>query len=162
MRKAVALLCVSFLIVFAGCAKKTATAESEGFSCQVQAKWKTETYALFLEVPGGGIYKATLTDGPFKGMVFTLDGASVQVQYLGMAYTLPDGFAGQNVVSAFKEVLQALKRSGEEQTLRADGTLTLETAFGPAEITLRPDGFPTKIRLPEQKAELSLSDFNYI
>lgn len=155
-------MCVCFLLLLTGCAKKTATVESEGFSCNVEAKWAGESYALFLEMPGGGISKVTLTEGKFKNMVFTLDGDAVRVAYLGMEYTLPDGFAGESVVSAFKEVFQTLKRGGEEQTVGTGDTLTLDTKLGPAELTVRPDGFPTKIVLPEQEAELLLSDFNYL
>lgn len=161
MRRAAAL-CICVLLLLTGCAKKTAKVENEGFSCNVQAKWEGEAYGLFLEMPGGGICKVTLTEGKFKNMAFTLDGEEVRVQYLGMEYTLPDGFAGQSIVAAFKEVFQALKRSGEEQTVDAGDSFTLDTGLGPAEITVRPDGFPTKIVLPERDAELSLSDFNYL
>lgn len=151
-----------FLLLFTGCSKKTARIESEGFSCNAVAKYDANTYHLFLEVMGGGILKAAVTKGDMKGMVLTLDGDDVSVQYLGMTYTLPDGFFGSNCILAVKEVLQALKRGGEEMDAGTENSVTLDTKLGRAKITLRPDGFPTKIVLPEQNAEITFSDFNYI
>ena len=161
MKRAVAL-CLCFLLFLTGCSQKTAKVENEGFSCNVVAKFGDDTYHLFLEVPGGGIIKAKITEGELKGMEFTLDGEDVSVQFLGMDYTLPDGFFGQNCVTAIKEVLQTLKRNGEEIAIGGEQTMSLDTELGKAKITIRPDGFPTKIILPDQDAEITLSDFNYI
>ncbi|MBQ7288884.1 MAG: hypothetical protein IJW78_04060 [Clostridia bacterium] len=161
MKRAVAF-CFCLLLLLTGCAQKTTAIESEGFSCRATVKWQGDTYALRMEAPGGGIFKATVAQGNFKGMCFTLDADKVQVSYLGMEYTLPEGFTGQNCVVAFKQVMQALKRNGESAALDNKGRITLQTDMGNAEVTVRPDGFPEKIVLPEQQAEIALSEFNYL
>lgn len=161
MKRAMAL-CLCFLLFLIGCSQKTAKVENEGFSCNVTAKFSDDTYHLFLEVPGGAIVKAKITEGELKGMEFTLDGEDVSVQFLGMNYTLPDGFFGETCITAINEVLKSLKRNGEEVAVNREQTITLDTELGKAKITIRPDGFPTKIIIPDQDAEIILSDFNYI
>ncbi len=161
MKKVIALCCC-FLLLLCGCRDKTANVESEGFSCNAVARFGDNTYRLFLQIPGGGIIKAEVTEGEMKGLTLTLDGEDVSVRFLGMEYKLPDGFFGENCLTAIKEVLETLKRDGQEVKVDSNRDITLDTDFGLAKITVRPDGFPTKIVLFDEDAEITFSDFNYI
>lgn len=161
MKKTVAL-CLLFLVFLTGCSAKKAEIEFEGFSCDVEARFGDDSYYLFLEVPGGEIIKARVTEGQMKGLTITLDGEEIKLEYLGMEYKLPDGFSEKNCVSVIKEVLRSIKRNGDGAPVNSNNTFTLDTDYGPAKITLRPDGFPTNILLIDEDAEIKLSNFSYI
>ena len=160
--KRTVLLCLLFLVFLTGCSAKKTEVECEGFSCNAEARFGDDTYRLFLEVPGGEIIKAKVTEGQMKGLTITLDGEEISLEYLGMNYKLPDGFSEKNCVAAIKEVLYSIKRNGNEASVNSNHIFTLDTDFGPAKITVRPDGFPTNILLIDEDAEIKLSNFSYI
>lgn len=162
MKKIAAMVCCLVLLL-CGChsAKTKIRVKSEGFTCNASATLKGATSKFKLSVFSGNIIEAKFTDGSLKGMTVTLDGDELSVNYLGLSFTPPSSLYDQNSVHAIKEVFDDIKRADVEVSSDG-GQFETDTSIGKATVTVRPDGFPTEIKVPDYDFVMTCSDFEYI
>ncbi len=157
-------LCIVSLILLVGCAAKPATTapKTQGFSCKAKVTTQKSVFEAELQIPEGGIFTATLTSpATVKGTVLAWNGEEVTATLHGLTLHLPpDKLPGGNAIAGIRSVLQALQRGGA--TAAADSSLSGQSTAGSFTATLRADGFPVEITLPEYDTTVVLSNFSYI
>ncbi len=157
-------LCILSLLLLVGCAAKPAatTPKTQGFSCKAKVTIQKSVFEAELQIPEGGIFTATLTaPATVKGTVLAWNGEEVTATLHGLTLHLPpDKLPGGNAIGGIRSVLQTLQRGGATQN--TDGSLRGQSAAGSFTATLRADGFPVEIALPEYDTTVVLSDFSYI
>ncbi len=155
-------LCILFCLTLAACAAKSTVAEpkTQGFSCKAQVSIQNSVYQADLQIPEGGVFTATLTDpASVKGTVLQWNGEDVSVSLHGLTLNLPvNSLPGGNALAGVRSVLQALQRGAGTTS---GTTINGQCSAGSFTATLRADGFPVEIALPEYATTVTFSDFSY-
>lgn len=153
MSRRVFPLCLSLLMIFAGCRPTQPTEPiAVDFVCEFRAEYNdlTATGTLTRRTAGTLLLEFSEPE-TLKGLSAEWDGEKVTLRYLGLSYdvdpaTLPENALGEGLLSAFDA---ALRGEGEKQ--EEDGKVTVNGLSGTSTYTFVYDaksGAPLSLVIP--------------
>ncbi len=157
------ILCTVFLLfTLVGCAAEPSVAApvTQGFGCKAQIAIQSTTYEAQLQIPNNGLFTATLlSPDSVQGTVLCWNGEDVTATLHGVTMQIPaNALPGGNAIGAVRRVLQTVERGAQSTVGDTLSGTADDVAFT---LTLRADGFPLTLTLPEYQTTVTFSDFSY-